>query len=117
MRNNKTKPTSESAATTSIQVELGDRHTLAANGAPPAATITVNGNLRSRTELIAQAIKDRIQPELDDSQQTELAELLDLLPDLAQPEHSHLIPLAEIAAAALISEKPNLTLAKTVREN
>jgi hypothetical protein len=54
---------------------------------------------------------------LDEELQRELAALLDLLPDLAEPPHSNFVPLVDVAAAALLCEKPNLLLARQIREN
>lgn len=47
----------------------------------------------------------------------QVAKLLKLFPDLHKVENVELFGLAEIAAAALISEQPNITLAKDITEN
>lgn len=71
-----------------------------------------NGRIES---LIADT-KTRLGPGLDDKVQTELAELLGLLHYLTRPGYSHLVGIADIAIAALLSEPPNLKFAKATRE-
>lgn len=91
--------------------------TLRADGVTVAQVIVSEQPLFARLDVIAAAIRESAKAELDEPLQTEMAEFLDILPELASAHHAQLIPLAEVAAAALTTEKPNVTLAKGIREN
>jgi hypothetical protein len=70
-----------------------------------------------RLDALMALVKEKTRSGLDESLQKELAELLKLIPELVNPQHERLVPLAEIAVVALLSETSNNTLAKEIREN
>lgn len=67
-------------------------------------------------EMIASTIKSEMKPKLDEAMQHHIAELVALLPELSEPQDKRLIPMVQIAAAALMTEPPNITLAKELIE-
>jgi hypothetical protein len=70
----------------------------------------------ARLEALTAELKKGITPGMDEEVQEELGKLIGLLPYLRASEYSHHIGGAEIAATALLSEQPNLKLAKRILE-
>jgi len=85
-----------------------------------AATVTTvrigRNSIDSRVDDIAEAMKERLRSDLDEEAQSEIAELANLLPHLRILHHEKYISLAEIATVAILADKPNLVLAKEIRE-
>ncbi len=69
----------------------------------------------SRLNAIQNAVQSRLQGHLRNSVQSELARLLVYLPDLSKPANSDLICLAEIAISALLAERPNMKVGRSLR--
>jgi hypothetical protein len=69
----------------------------------------------ARLDALVADIRKRLKPGLPANVQTELAELLYLLPELRYVEHASFVPLAEVAAEALTTDPPNLDLATSLR--
>ncbi|MFZ3019840.1 MAG: hypothetical protein WA056_15440 [Gallionella sp.] len=65
---------------------------------------------------LADRVHAELKPGLDEKLQYELATLLGLFPRLANSSDPILPKLAKIATSALLSESPNLNLAKKLRE-
>lgn len=65
---------------------------------------------------LADRVHAELKPGLDEKLQCELASLLGLFPRLANSSDPILPRLAKIATSALLSESPNLNLAKKLRE-
>jgi hypothetical protein len=76
-------------------------------------TESIPMNLNALTSLV----RDRLKPGLDESLQEELAKLLNLIPELDTSYNERFIPLLEIAVLSLLSESPNIGLAKGIRED
>lgn len=93
-------------------------HLTSNNESSDLASVTIRtSTVHEKIDAVTSLIKEKLKPGLDKSLQTEIAKLLSLIPELAKPQHQQLIPLAEIAAVALLSETPNVILAKEIREN
>ena len=70
-----------------------------------------------RIEQLIVDTKKRLNRSMEEDVQAELAGLLRLLHFLRRSEYAHLIGIAEIAFLALLSEQPNLKLAKRTRKD
>jgi hypothetical protein len=71
----------------------------------------------ARLDNLLADVRNNLRPGAAGRVQSELARLLKLLPCLRTAEHAHLIGSAEVAVAALLAQKPNMKLAKSVRES
>ena len=101
--------------------EMKDRTELAmdtpkANGSTTAVMVHTE-SVPTRLNALTSSIRDKLRPGLEESLQEELATLLKLLPELDGSHNERYIPLIEIAVLSLLSERPNLTLAKGIRED
>lgn len=92
--------------TISSQIQLPDIESVTVQTVPYTA----------RLDRITAQIRTRASLPIEAETQEELAALLGLLPDLNFSHTERLIPLAEVAVAALAQDKPNLTLARALRE-
>jgi hypothetical protein len=81
------------------------------------ASVSNGSSSYGSVEEIALAISRRLSQGLDEEVQNEMASLLILLPELSSTQHRQLIPLAEVAVAALLADKPNVVLVRHIRED
>jgi hypothetical protein len=103
--NNGKQPTEEVAAISMPEVNS------------PGNTVTVRtASTPMKLEALTSLVKDKLKPDLDEPLQEEIAALLNLIPELDNSYQERFIPLVEIAALSLLSETPNITLAKRIRE-
>ncbi len=70
-----------------------------------------------RIDALINKVNSNLQSGLDDPVQEELANWMNLLPEINSSPIPHLIGEAEVAVSALLFEKPDLTLAIRVRED
>src|SRR5690349_16297513 len=71
----------------------------------------------SKADALTSLVKSKMKPGLDETLQKELAELLNLIPELDGTYQERFIPLVEIAILSLFDETPNIALAQGVRED
>ena len=103
------------AAQSEVLAESGE--TSSPRAAATVAMVKVERNsVDSRVGNIAESIKKGLRAELDEKSQSEIAQLANLLPHLRAPHNEKYVSLAEIAVAAIITDKPNLILAREIRE-
>ena len=75
--------------------------------------VDINNNA-ARIEKLAQQVKSKQKPGLDEKLQIEIAKLVNLFPYLVKSEHTSLVDLAEIATSALLAKQPNRKLAADI---
>jgi hypothetical protein len=102
-----TKPTNEAE----VAVD-----TLESNSSTTAVMVHTE-SIPTRLNALTSSIRDQLKPGLDESLQEELAALLNLIPELDTSYNERFIPLVEIAVLSLLSETPNIALAKRIRED
>lgn len=69
-----------------------------------------------RVEALSHTIRNGLKPDLEESAQIQLSELINLLPDIAAMGDRQLITNAEVAATALLLEQPDILLGKNIIE-
>ena len=80
-----------------------------------SSEMTITASVSNRLNALLALARERLRPGIDQSLQDELASLLKLIPEIDNSYYAKFAPLAEIALQSLLSETPNLALAKGIR--
>jgi hypothetical protein len=70
-----------------------------------------------KVEALTSLVRAKLKHVLDEPLQEELAALLNLIPELDTSYNERFMPIVEIAVRSLLSETPNMALAKGIRED